>query len=190
MALVLLASGCASTTQATSSRAPAVVPARHEALSTYRELGLTFQAPPGLAVSHVPVGAGIPAVGLTPDGEDPASASEQIVVADNTRGNSGDVGVIAARTAGADSVAAHSAHATGFRSTIGNASVPGAWDAATLTETYSAVLPGAAAPAAVKREWIFIQVGPRHFRELLALVVASRATTLDPAAVTSSVTLG
>lgn len=206
VALGLLAAGCGSAPHATTSRAPATsrpsaqtsagaattagAPTGGQALSTYHELGLTFRAPAGFAVSHVPVGASVQAVGLTPGGHGPSTANEQIVVADNTRGNSSDVGVIAEHTRGADAVAAHAAHVTGYQSSVGNASVAGALDAATLTETYSAVVPGSSAPAAVKREWIFIQVGPRHFREMMALSIPSRGGTLDPAQVTSSVTLG
>lgn len=206
VALALLAAGCGSAARSTTSRKPATPrpsaqssagaatttasPASGQALSTYHQLGLTFHAPAGFAVSPAPVGASIPAVGLTPGGHDPSSASEQIVVFDNTRPNSSNVSVIAAHTQGVDSVGAHTQHITGYRSSMGKASVAGAWDTVTLTETYSAVLPGSSTPAAVKREWIFIQVGPRHFRELLAVSVPSRGATLDPAQVASSITLG
>lgn len=203
MALGLLVAGCGSATQAKTSPPPAksgpssagaatptVASASSQPLRTYHELGLSFKAPAGFATSPVSVGASVRAVGLTPGGHDPSTANAQIVVADNTRGNSSNVDAIAEHTRGADAVAAHAAHVTGYRSSVGNASVAGAWDAATLTETYSAVLPGSSTPAAVKREWIFIQVGSRHFREVLALSVPSHGATLEPAAVTSSVALG
>lgn len=192
LVLALLAAGCGSSATSTGASRPAAdattsstpKPAPSSTLSSYRYLGLRFQAPGGLAAGP-PVDTKVPSVGLTPGGRDPSTANEQIVVVDNprVRGNL-DQYLQTIRT-----VDQGTPHIVGYRSTIGSASVRGAWDAATMTEAYAAKVDGSATPVAVAREWIFVQVGPHHVKSLLALSVPSRGG-MDPRQVTSSVTLG
>lgn len=193
LVLALLAAGCGSSATSTGTSHPAarastsstITTVPTSALSTYRYLGLTFQAPRGL-VAGPPTGARVPSVGLTPGGRDPATANEQIVVFDNSRvrGNL-DQYIETIR-----SVDGGTPHIVGYRSTIGSASVHGAGDAATMTEAYAAKVPGSATPVAVAREWVFVQVGPHHVKSVLALSVPARGGAMDPRQVASSVTLG
>lgn len=190
--LALLAAGCGSAASSTQSphpgaatSGPASTTAPSSSLTTYHALGLSFQAPAGLAVS-APVGTKVPSVGLTPGGRPPASAGEQIVVVDNPRVR-GNLDQYLQTIRGVD---AGTPHIIGYKSALAAASIAGATDAATMTEAYAATLPGSSTPVAVAREWVFVQVGPHHVKSLLALTVPARGGAIDPRQVAASVSLG